>query len=112
MPLEYVASGSSASGRRRSLRLDVCAVTLNLPQVSTLREVRRIDCLMAAADTRLGPFDLLERPDEWNDEQRNKKYYDDQWEANLDEVGDAVAAGTHYQAVCRVSGWGEEAGRC
>ncbi|MFV9675276.1 MAG: hypothetical protein ACNYZI_07840, partial [Anaerolineales bacterium] len=35
--LVFVESGSSASGRRRSLRLAVCA--LNLPQVLNLREV-------------------------------------------------------------------------
>jgi len=57
-------------------------------------------------------FILLERPEEWNDEKRNKKYNDDQWESHLDEVGYAVTAGAHDQAVCRVSGRGEEAGGC
>ena len=54
----------------------------------------------------------LERPDEGKDEKRDKKYDDGQWESHLDEVGDSVAARAHDQAVCGVSNWGEEAGRC
>ena len=57
-------------------------------------------------------FWRLERPEEWKDEKRNKKDNDGQWNSHLDEVGDAVAARTHDQAVCRMSDWAEEAGRC